>query len=90
YPPRPTPHAPRMDTQEILKQYISQTLLNGRIAVEADDDLLGEGIIDSMGVMQLIDFIEETFDCDVDQADITITNFRTIKAIDAYLAGRSL
>ncbi|MEO1619425.1 MAG: acyl carrier protein [Cyanobacteria bacterium J06632_3] len=79
-----------MDTQEILKQYISQTLLNGRTQVEADDDLLGEEIIDSMGVMQLIDFIEETFDCDVAQADITITNFRTIKAIDAYLAQRSL
>jgi len=79
-----------MDTQEILKQFISQTLLNGRMAVEADDDLLGEEIIDSMGIMQLIAFIEDTFDVDVAQADITITNFRTIKAIDAYLAKRSL
>ncbi|MEL6879004.1 MAG: acyl carrier protein [Cyanobacteria bacterium J06554_3] len=79
-----------MDTQEILKKYISQTLLNGRMAVEADDDLLGEEIIDSMGVMRLIAFIEETFDCVVAQADITIFNFRTIKAIDAYLASRSL
>ena len=79
-----------MDTQEILKKFISETLLNGRMQVEADDDLLGEEIIDSMGVMQLIGFIEETFACKVNQADITILNFRTIKAIDAYLAGRSL
>lgn len=79
-----------MDTQEILKQYISETLLNGRMQVEADDDLLGEEIIDSMGVMQLIAFIEDKFSCDVPQADITITHFRTIKAIDAYLAKRSL
>lgn len=79
-----------MDTQETLKQFISQTLLNGREQVEADDDLLGEEIIDSMGVMQLISFIEETFNCTVAQSDITILNFRTIKAIDAYLANRSL
>ncbi|MEL6816019.1 MAG: phosphopantetheine-binding protein, partial [Cyanobacteria bacterium J06598_3] len=72
------------------KQFISQTLLNSRMQVEADDDLLGEEIIDSMGVMQLIAFIEETFDCTVAQSDITIINFRTIKAIDAYLANRSL
>ncbi|MEO1447366.1 MAG: acyl carrier protein [Cyanobacteria bacterium J06635_11] len=75
-----------MDTQEKLKQFISQTLLNGRENVEADDDLLGEEIIDSMGVMQLISFIEETFECTVSQSDITIINFRTIAAIDAYLA----
>lgn len=78
-----------MDTQTLLKQYISQTLLNDRIQVEADDDLLGEEIIDSMGVMQLIAFIEDTFECDVAQADITITNFRTIEAIDAYLASKN-
>lgn len=79
-----------MDNQEILKQYISQTLLNGRMQVEADDDLLGDEIIDSMGVMQLVAFVEDKFGCDVAQSDITITNFRTIKAIDAYLAKRSL
>ncbi len=79
-----------MDTQDILKQFISQELLNGRQQVEADDDLLGEEIIDSMGVMQLVAFVEEKFQCDVPQSDITIINFRTIKAIDAYLANRSL
>ncbi|MEM9092766.1 MAG: acyl carrier protein [Cyanobacteria bacterium P01_F01_bin.53] len=79
-----------MDTQEILKTYISETLLNGRSQVEVDDDLLGEEIIDSMGIMQLIAFIEETFECSIPQADLTILNFRTIKAIDTYLAKRSL
>lgn len=74
-----------MSKKETLKTYISETLLNGRIQVEADDDLLGEEIIDSMGVMQLVDFIEDTFECSVAQADITIFNFRTIDAIDTYL-----
>ncbi len=75
-----------MDTRTTLKQYISQTLLNNRMQVESDDDLLGEEIIDSMGVMQLIAFIEETFSCAIAQSDITITNFRTIDAIATYLA----
>ena len=79
-----------MDTQDILKHYISQTLLNDRLQVEADDDLLGDEIIDSMGVMQLVAFVEDRFGCRVPQSDITITHFRTIKAIDAYLASRSL
>ncbi|MEM9153081.1 MAG: acyl carrier protein, partial [Cyanobacteria bacterium P01_F01_bin.3] len=73
-----------------LKKFISETLLNGRQQVEADDDSLGEEIIDSMDVMRLVAFVEETFACKVPQSDITITNFRTIKALDAYLAARSL
>lgn len=79
-----------MDNQEILKKFISEDLLNNRQQVEADDDLLGEEIIDSMGVMRLVAFVEEAFACKVPQSDITITNFRTIKAIDVYLAARSL
>lgn len=79
-----------MNSEDRLKQFISEKLLNNAYRVEADDDLLGEEIIDSMGVMQLVAYIEETFDCKVPLTDITITNFRTIKAIDAYLVSRSL
>ena len=43
-----------------------------------------------MGVMQLIAFIEETFDCNVPQADITIFNFRTVAAIALYLEKRNI
>ena len=60
-------------------------MLNARIQVEADDDLLGEGLIDSMGVMWLVAFIEEKFGIDVPLEDVTINNFRTIALIDAYL-----
>ena len=70
---------------EILKTYISEDLLNARIQVEADDDLLGEGLIDSMGVMWLVAFIEEKFGINVPLEDVTINNFRTIDLIDAYL-----
>ena len=79
-----------MNTQAILKKYISETLLDGQEQVAADDDLLGEEIIDSMGVMQLLAFIEETFECKVPQADLTIINFRTIEAIDCYLSQNHL
>ena len=77
-----------MDTQEILKDYISNELLNGRQTVDADDDLLGEGLIDSLGAMQFVAFIEETFELKVPLEDITIQNFRTIDAIDRYLQHR--
>ena len=77
-----------VDTQDILKDYISNELLNGRQTVDADDDLLGEGLIDSLGAMQFVAFIEETFELKVPLEDITIQNFRTIESIDRYLQQR--
>ena len=57
--------------------------------VEADDDLLIGEIIDSLGMMRLVAFIEETFKIKVPLEDITIQHFRTVEAIDSYLTGKS-
>ena len=74
-----------METQEILKRYISKDLLDNRLEIEADDDLLGDNLVDSMGIMWLIAFIEEKFAINVPPEDVTIENFRTVQTIDAYL-----
>ncbi|MEO1132515.1 MAG: acyl carrier protein, partial [Cyanobacteria bacterium J06639_1] len=74
--------------QAVLQRYISDELLNGRVDVEVEDDLLGGGIIDSVAMMWLVTFIEETFQITVPLEDVTIHNFRTIQTIDAYLQRR--
>ena len=77
-----------LDCSSVLQQYISEELLNGRMQVDVDDDLLGGEILDSLGIMWLVAFIEETFSVNVPLEDITIQNFRTIEVIDAYLGQR--
>lgn len=79
-----------MSTQDILTQYISHELLavNNDSALQADDNLLTSGLIDSLGVMRLVGFIEDEFDVEVLPEDITIENFRTINLIAAYLNKR--
>lgn len=88
--PIPTSQEPQPSSnhQAVLQKYIGDELLNGRMQVEADDDLLVGEIIDSLGMMRLVTFIEETFSVTVPLEDITIQNFRTIEAIDAYLQRR--
>ncbi|MDJ0728431.1 MAG: acyl carrier protein [Crocosphaera sp.] len=74
-----------MDTQKILITYITEDLLNRRLEIKADDDLLGDNLLDSMGIMWLIAFIEEKFDIKIPLEDVTIYNFRTVQTIDAYI-----
>ena len=71
--------------KEALQQYISEELLNSQMQVNVDDDLLVDGMVDSMGMMWLIAFIEESFEISVPLEDVTIENFRTIATIDTYL-----
>jgi acyl carrier protein len=45
-------------------------------------------MVNSMGMLRLVAFIDDTWDIRVPPEDFTIENFRTIAAIDAYLRAR--
>ena len=87
--PIPTQPQESPNYQKVIQAYISDVLLNGRMEVDADDDLLVGEIIDSLGMMRLVAFIEETFAIKVPLEDITIQNFRTVEVMDEYLTGRA-
>ncbi|MEO1516135.1 MAG: acyl carrier protein [Bacteroidota bacterium] len=72
--------------QNIIR-YIQEELLNGRedIELEAEDNLLTEGLIESMSMLRLIQFIEEEHDLKVQPQDMTIENFMSVEAIVQYI-----
>jgi acyl carrier protein len=49
------------------------------------DDDLGTGIIDSLGVLQVIAWLEETFDLVLDDTDIGPESFRSVNAIESFV-----
>jgi len=73
--------------QAIITKYIQENLLTGKgdIELSADDDLLGSGLLDSMGVMRLVGFVEKTFHITIPPEDIVIENFMDVKAITNYV-----
>lgn len=74
---------------EQVQRYVSEELLNGRMAVAEDDDLLGNGMVDSMGMMWLISFIEQELGIPVPPEDVTIEHFRSVRTIGTYLDARA-
>ncbi len=73
--------------QAIIIKYIQDNLLTGKGVIELspEDDLLGSGLLDSMGVMRLVGFVEETFNIKIPPEDIVIENFMDVKAITTYV-----
>jgi acyl carrier protein len=71
------------NTSQILKQYIIEEFLSNHEKESIKDDfpLIEEGIIDSMGIFMLINFINEQFQVEVRPEDVILENFETLDAI---------
>ena len=75
--------------RERLARYISTELLNqSDLVIGDDDDLLTSGLLDSLSVMSVVYFIEQEAGIDVPAEDVTIENFESLSAIDAYVRRR--
>ena len=67
--------------RERLARYIATDLLNeADRVIGADEDLLASGLLDSLGVMSLIHFIEQDLRIDVPAEDVVIENFESLRA----------
>lgn len=64
-------------------QMIRSFLLQDGAGEDVDDDeeLLGTGLLDSVGVLGLVTQLEESFNLQIDMEHLTEDNFRSIRAI---------
>jgi len=78
-----------LDKKATLLKYVrSELLADSRMNPGVGDDLLSEGLIDSLGVVKLVLFIEERFGMQIPDEDIIFENFQTIQALADYLDRR--
>jgi acyl carrier protein len=79
-----------VDRKAILTQYIQTEILHGRnVNLKEDEDLLSAGILDSLSILQLVAFVEESFGIRVQDEDVIYDNFKSINALAGYLQQHS-
>jgi acyl carrier protein len=78
-----------MDTRDALMDYLCRDVLhNHRVALPSlDQPLLGSdgGPVDSVGLYELIDFIESRWEIKIDDLEILPENFSTLNALIAFI-----
>jgi acyl carrier protein len=78
-----------METAASIREYIrGQLLMDGEASLH-DDTLLWGGLIDSVGLMQLVTFIEERFGIEIDDEELSSAQFGTVSDI-AQLVDRKV
>jgi acyl carrier protein len=83
-----------MNEQEVLERarsYVLENFLYMRRNQKLgdDDSLLRTGVITSLGVMELVDWVESTFGVSVEPSDITEQNFDTTRSIARFVVSKA-
>jgi acyl carrier protein len=77
-----------VDVADKIRGFIKEEVVLDADASIDDNAPLLEGILDSLALMQLVAFLEEEFDTEIDDTDVTAENFRTIADIERLVGGR--
>ena len=73
-----------------VRRYVGENWLVMRqgMTVGDDESLLLRGVIDSLGVVDLVSFVEQRWDIKVDAPEIVEANFGTFNAIARFVHDR--
>lgn len=73
--------------KQTIKRFILENFLftDDGAAVADDASLIRSGIVDSMGILELIEYLEQTFRIRVAPEEMVPANFDSIDTIDAFL-----
>lgn len=79
------------DVRSVVRAFIATRLAPtaGRTEIADDEDLIDTGIVNSLGIFQLVAFLEERFKISIGDEEITPENFSTIERVERLVAARN-
>lgn len=80
-----------MSHVDMIKRFVIEEFLPDVSVAElsVDHDLLETGVIDSLGLLKVIAWIEERFELSVHDTDLDPANFHSVAAIDSFIEDAS-
>ena len=77
----------RREIAEQIQGYIARNLLfsDGEVDLDGDVSFLEEGIIDSLGVLELVSFIEKQFGVGVADDELIPDNFDSVNSLTSFV-----
>lgn len=74
------------DHAAAIEQFIVTNITGDGAAISPDEDLLAAELIDSLGITELVGFLEAEYKIEVADEDLTPENFRTVNGIAAFVS----
>ncbi|MCA9921097.1 MAG: acyl carrier protein [Anaerolineales bacterium] len=80
-----------MNKKELLERFILDEIMlaESGATIDPDESLISNGVLDSLGLLRLIAFVEEQFGIEVDDGDVIPDNFQSLNVMEKFLAGKN-
>ena len=75
-------------TEEVMNFLIKAKLIRKDQVLDKNESLIEGGIIDSLGVLEIIGYIENTYDINIGEEDLVPENFDSLAAIQMFISNR--
>ena len=69
---------------ELIVLINTEITLDPSSPVGVDTDLLLTGLVDSLGVVQLVSWLEDRLGAEIDPVDVVLENFQTVERMVAF------
>ncbi len=76
---------PNRELEATILTFVHQELLPAEVTIDRDDDLLSD-LLDSVAVLRLAGFVDETFGITTGPRDFVVENFQTTASLAQYVA----
>jgi len=76
-----------MEIEQQVRQYILENFMytDDESELASDQSLFDTSVIDSTGVLELVGFIEDTFEVKVEDTELVPDNFDSVEKITSYV-----
>lgn len=71
--------------QRIISYILEEIAIEPLEYLDIQEDLLGSGIVDSMGMMKLVLFLETEFKIKINPEEMTVENFMSVQNIADFV-----
>ena len=70
---------------ELISLINDDISLDPSVEVEGSTDLLLTGLVDSLGVVQIVEWLEDRLGVEIDPGDVVLENFQTVDLMVAFM-----
>tara|TARA_R100000935_G_scaffold58821_1_gene98264 strand:+ start:22887 stop:23135 length:249 start_codon:yes stop_codon:yes gene_type:complete len=78
----------QIETKSKVKDYIISATLSDTKAISDDTLIFETGLLDSMGLLFLIEFLKEEFNVEVSDDELLPENFESVNSIIKFIEGK--
>ena len=80
-----------MDVRIVIKEFIQKNFLFSEEDKDLDDSVsfLDNGIVDSTGMLEIVEFVEEEFDISIEDDELVPENLDSIKNLTGFVTRKT-